>query len=86
LNSGLLEEGLGFLQEQKAVCSCFISFTCLLFETEILYVVLAILELSEDQAVLKLRYLPVPASGVMGLKPCTTVLRAVCGVFFFFGF
>jgi hypothetical protein len=43
------------------------------FETGFLCVALAVPELSEDQAGLKLRNLPASASQVLGLKACATM-------------
>ena len=54
-------------------------FVCF-FETGFLCVALAVLELTVDQAGLKLRNPPAFASRVLGLKPCATTARLLpCG-------
>ena len=66
-----------FFQDLEGEQECvfllfFLFFSSFYFETGFLYVVLAVLELSVDQAGLELRNLPASASRVLGLKACAT--------------
>jgi hypothetical protein len=47
----------------------------LFFKTGFLYISLAVLELTLNQAGLELRNLPASASQVLGLKACTTTVQ-----------